>query len=399
MEKRNANWKNNLFGVFLQMIGIVRTVLLYACIVIVSILATLLGFLAYEAIQNPPRHGNYAAFKRASEFFSGQKQNTFFAHDPDLGMYIVPFGKDSLTLAPGVENHYAHGRFGNRVSSRGASGDLHSKLVIVGDSFAWGHGVDASDTFADKLASSLGVSYLNLAVSGGSTVTSLVRLNELPGLKPRTIVYALYEDHLYRNVRPCSVWHEFLCIRNPIVHNRDDSYVVRKPADAWWGIEDRLGGPARLLTLWYAEQYEGSPEHTLKNDMFWTAVKLYNRLIQLVFDPDPSSRHEYVLRALDFSIEGMARYAHERGSRFVVVWIPVYKHPEPHRLIPSDVLSILKGHGATVVDMAPILNALQLKVAGRNKMSPFYIPNDGHTNALGHSVIASALLSVLVERQ
>ena len=77
-------------------------------------------------------------------------------------------------------------------------------MLMLGDSFTWGHGVEDEETFAFKTIAALDGSGTNLAVPGYGTTQSLQTLRRHRDLAPRLVVYAFTIDHLWRNVSACA---------------------------------------------------------------------------------------------------------------------------------------------------------------------------------------------------
>lgn len=110
-------------------------------------------------------------------------RGTLHAFQPDYGW----------SCAPGIDARYVlSGNFDARVvcNERGQRGALVSlakppgtrRIVVLGDSFMWGYGVENADMLSARLAQLLpGSEVVNLAANGYSTVQELVRF-ELEGL-------------------------------------------------------------------------------------------------------------------------------------------------------------------------------------------------------------------------
>ena len=88
------------------------------------------------------------------------------------------------------------------------------RILIVGDSFLFGHGLDFDDTFGAKLERQLGNRYevLNFAVQGYGLDQAYLRLQQLmPVYTPVHVIVDIHEDQDYRNANrdrrfffPCS---------------------------------------------------------------------------------------------------------------------------------------------------------------------------------------------------
>lgn len=73
--------------------------------------------------------------------------------------------------------------------------DDRPRVTVLGDSFAFGVGVDEDHLFSTRLARELGVEVLNLAVSGYSTDQELILFEELGrGLRPDLVVLVMCDN-------------------------------------------------------------------------------------------------------------------------------------------------------------------------------------------------------------
>ena len=100
----------------------------------------------------------------------------------------MPFIKYHSTLGwehqAGKENIFNKGRFSINVNinSQGLRDDNHSyqrnnekkRIMVLGDSFAWGYGVEQKDRFSEILERSLNAEFINAAVMGYSTDQQLL---------------------------------------------------------------------------------------------------------------------------------------------------------------------------------------------------------------------------------
>lgn len=76
------------------------------------------------------------------------------------------------------------------------------KILFIGDSMTFGHGIKYEDTFPAKISQKLGPSFqvYNAAVQGFGTDQSMITLRKYyDEIKPDLVVYLLIYDHLKRN--------------------------------------------------------------------------------------------------------------------------------------------------------------------------------------------------------
>jgi lysophospholipase L1-like esterase len=104
------------------------------------------------------------------------ERDRFWRYDPLLGWAHLP-GQQGVLETP-------QSRISVRINDRGLRDREHSygrpsgvkRILLLGDSFAWGYGVEAEERFSQSLESSMGVEVINAAVSGYSTDQELLWL-------------------------------------------------------------------------------------------------------------------------------------------------------------------------------------------------------------------------------
>jgi lysophospholipase L1-like esterase len=130
---------------------------------------------------------------------------SFWQHDPVYGW----------SHRPGQEGRFASWGFdtGVRINSHGFRGPEtrfdkppgHHRVVVLGDSFVWGFGVEEADTFPALLQAALGAGseVLNLGVSGYSTDQELlVYRNVGRRYQPDVVVLVVASNDFANNVLP-----------------------------------------------------------------------------------------------------------------------------------------------------------------------------------------------------
>ena len=164
--------------------------------------------------------------------------------------------------------------FGARVAPECADGpgtphQDRADIVTVGGSLSWGHGLANRFTFTSALARNLGARASNLSVSGFGGVQSVLRLRRNLDLRPRLVLYAMWEDHLRRNLRRCMTVSFPGCLQVPAVRYVHDSRPdILFPRD----LPDNFD----LMRRWYLEA-SGGPETTFWTDIYWTAYDIFHR--------------------------------------------------------------------------------------------------------------------------
>ena len=152
------------------------------------------GFLSWS-LRHPP---NLGWWKNARAFFYFVDERNIIQLDHDCARYDKETG---YTLRPGTclfENReFSTSVSINSAGLRGSEGDLRSpEMIVLGDSFTMGWGVEESQSFVRLLANSLSVSVLNAGISSYDTPRELFLLRRLErsSLKDLLIQYSR-NDH------------------------------------------------------------------------------------------------------------------------------------------------------------------------------------------------------------
>jgi len=145
--------------------------------------------------------------KAPAPFLRGMR-HYYFSHDRNIiqmregcGQYDPGLG---YTLRPG-QCEFKNREFATtvRVNSLGTRDDEASlsgpEIVVVGDSYAMGWGVDQGETFADLLQRDTGRRVLNLAVSSYGTAREMTMLSRADRSRLAAIVIQYCENDYYEN--------------------------------------------------------------------------------------------------------------------------------------------------------------------------------------------------------
>lgn len=294
-------------------------------------------------------------------------QRHFWAYDPVLGW----------VSRAGASGPFDNGLFRVHVEigARGLRGPDHPyekppgtrRIVVVGDSFAWGFGVEWADGFPARLEASLpDTEVIDGAVSGYSTDQSLIWLRR-EGLRyePDTVVYVLsgnddimnhmrraywiYYKPVFRLVPPHGLVLEGVPVPRAsrlerALHGlRSRSALARATEVAWLGQEAAFVNPAHPL-------------------------------------PGPADAHRLTVAL----VNAMRAAARSVGAELVVVATPQFWF-SPTGSYPR-LLAELREAGHDVIDVVslPDWDARTME-----------IPGDGHWNARGHALVAEALTARL----
>jgi hypothetical protein len=287
-----------------------------------------------------------------------------YQEDSDLGATLIP-QSHGRTSANGVIFEIYHGPYGNRIGKPQDQSRADAELLMLGCSQAWGQGVAFDELASTLAAKASGINSLNLAVPGTGTVYAAKLLEKVPELKPRYVVYLFYEEHLYRNIRMCAPVNNPLCIKTvTAVSNSSGKYLFKQPT---YKIEKLFGG---VYVLIYKNLFDNPDVKT------------------------PKYRND-VIGAFDFAFGHISKYSKEKGAELIVIYLPNYTYPEQLKPLPEDLRQVVNHYGAKIVDMAEPFN-MTIGLEDKDRRTYlFAIPNDGHLNALGHSIIAKELVSII----
>lgn len=360
-------------------------------LIVVAAVIAVFAFAMFSAWLDPPRY-------HATNVETVKEGAWSFEPHPVLGTIPIPQSR-GRAAAGGQAFDYYHGALSNRLegpSEIARNTELGAQIVTVGGSQAWGHGVHGGDVISAVLGRLTGMTSINLAQPGSGTAYAAKRLELLPDLKPRVILYLFWGDHIYRNVRLCAPVDNPLCVQQISVRRGSDGQMhYRAP---YYPSEPLIGKTHALMRQWYLEQYDGSGKTSYWKDVGWELIGVHERLFKWLFGPSDLTRPDqrnYVIDALDFSIGRIAAYAKERDARLIVVYVPVYSYPNRLEPLQDDLAQVLDKHGATTIDMTGKFNATRGAEPKSRGNYLFVIPGDGHLNALGHRMIAEEVFAVL----
>lgn len=243
---------------------------------------------------------------------------------------------------------------------------------MLGDSFAWGHGVEGDETFAHKTIDALGVSGANLALAGYGTTHSLQILRRHRHLAPRLVILALVRDHLWRNVSACGRSYYPFCL--------DYSHVAWDPKGQPYIASPRSDGVGRVQLRLRAEQGRVDPITWITHGIDVVAARIrFNAANAVAVDRERQDA------AFEFLVRQMAMTTGEMQAALLIVYLPdASMAPPPEMLVPSA-----QKLGYRFLDLSPAFARLG---AGRSKL---YLPNDGHPSVSGHALIAQEIIAFI----
>ena len=258
-----------------------------------------------------------------------------------------------------------------------------ARVLLLGDSFASGYGVERGELFADLLEQSLDVDVVNAAV-GGFEIVHQVHYYAARGrkLQPDLVLYALYlGNDLSRNRE----WKE-----GP----RGDGLVALRRE-----FPLRTTGELKLVALLKQLRYQKLLDAESERGE-WEPFPDYVQMCERV----PSSETAEQWAEVEDLLERLRDRVHESGAKLLVATFSystaldpeararyLARHPEfgetrdfsVPRVRTAEILARL---GIDLVELDPVIERHY-----REGGSSLYFSRDGHWNAAGHREVAAAL--------
>lgn len=300
----------------------------------------------------------------------GKDAFDYFTWDETLGWELRPNAEGRLTSEEFDVAIRINGR-GERADSEVPLERTAGKrrLLVIGDSFSFGHGVEAAAAWPARLEGLVPDSeVVNLAVTGYGTDQQVLRL-EKRGLayQPDVVLLGLFEGNVFRNIK-----HEQMGYPKPRFRLADGR-----------------------LTL------AGVPLPKLAEGETYAAAMPWSRLWAFA-----GARGIELFRHLGFGeswpltgaiLERFAADCRGTGAEPRVVLIPKDRAVDApgwrgaiHRRTLRKIEELATARGIAALDLTPLL-AAELEKNGR----PLYFPVDGHWTPAGHEAAARAVAAWL----
>lgn len=263
------------------------------------------------------------------------------------------------------------------------------RVLLLGDSFAMGYGVERGRIFADLLEAELGIDVVNAGTGGYEIVQQLRVLEQnASALHPDLVVYALYlGNDLAQN-------DEWEVRADGSLHNRQREYPVRQKSELKLArlVRDGLYGIRRGRS-----EKEGE----------WLPLEGYLGLCERTLGDEAAGDYDEAAELLG----RLSQQAGKLGMPLLVLMLPYRSMVEPaalaglERRIPDlasrydlarparEIGARMAARGIDHADTTPYLAAEH----GRSGAALFF-PIDGHLTEAGHEAVARFAGPLIRER-
>ena len=301
-----------------------------------------------------------------------------------------------------------------RTNSHGLRNDREQgpvDAILLGDSFAFGYGVNEEDTWAARLSELSGIEFVNLGVSGLGAVREL-RLLETEGLplQPKLVVWQFFKNDPW----DASRFQQWQASGNPdFMAWEKEQYSQPKPAAQGSGV----GWAVRRFLYRHVISYE-LVKYALGIGVYTDQSE---QRIRVVVDGKPLLLEQTLNRTWgDFSqpdIEQGWRLTQESllqardlveaaGAKFAVVMVPskeeVYWHLLAPRLDDPEGMHMLEPSRRLAEfcrqEGIPYLDLQDRMAAAAQQGQVLYLTYDAHWNPAGHALAAEILNAFLKEQ-
>ncbi|HLC40923.1 MAG TPA: SGNH/GDSL hydrolase family protein [Methylomirabilota bacterium] len=311
---------------------------------------------------------------------------TMFAYDPILGSVPTPDQTAVRTFPGGYAYRYTNDAMGLRTVVRRIQARADFVVLLLGDSFTYGVGVDDDQTFASVLQANLDGAGLRVRVvnagNPGKGTDYAVRFLEVYGrvFRPDLTVLGFFANDFSDNLT--GDYYEL--ISNGPLRLRDLSSsfyarkdYLRKSAIYNWIMSRSHAG--NLVRLWVV----GS----MLPDLYRGGGSANNHIGRGV---NPSYATPESVRVTEILVKELARLVAEAGGNLVSMYIPSSTEVETFRLsrIPSpDESAFMQIANRLGV---PLFSLTQILADQPQVISMLYY-REGHWTPLSHAIAASSL--------
>lgn len=300
------------------------------------------------------------------------ERDQFWKYDPVLGWVHQP-GQDGIFETPQFHTSVRINEKGLRDRSHSYSRQNSSqRILVLGDSFAWGYGVEESDRFSQQLEKSMDLEVINAGVSGYSTDQELLWY-ENEGIKYDTdlVILQLAGNDVGDNTQQLvsNIYYKpQFALENGQLVLTDNPVPKTSPRGRFIYSLSQHSSLAYFLVQRYFEfgaayrKSKDQPEH-----------------VNSPATSDVAEREDFKLTIA--LLDQIRKTAESRKAKFMIVATDRWWNSTSGGTY-KDFISMLQNNGFLVLDVesTPGFDPEQM-----------LIPNDGHWNQAGHKFVADRI--------
>jgi hypothetical protein len=324
-----------------------------------------------------------------------ENQLDFWTHDPLLGWAPRP-GQEGVFSRPQFETHVRINRKGLRDSEHSYErpGDT-KRVLVIGDSFAWGFGVEHAERFSELLEDRAGIEVINAGASGYGTDQELLWLRS-EGVKYDFDLLLLvfcgnddFDNHWGR---------QYIVYSKPRFELDADTLVLRgvpvPEPSLRVGLERFLAQHSALVYA-LARETRGLHGKVLRRSS--AARTVHTKVLGRPLPPSIARSNEVGFALTRALINEISSIANARDAGFMIAatrtfWMDAMPQGDgqPGAGTYQDLMERLRSDGHLL---------LELESSPEWAPDRMAIPGDGHWNRHGHEFVASELQRFIEEHR
>lgn len=329
-------------------------------------------------------------YEHVSQPEDEQVDPPFFAHDPEIGAVLRP-NAVARNWGPEFDTTVRINGQGMRMDHDVAVERTPGvrRILLLGDSFTFGHGVSIQDRFGDRLERALpDTEVLNLGVPGyGTDQQYLLYLREGVKYHADVVILCYFTANVWRN------GHETLAVkggRQPkprFVLQDGDLVLTNTPVPEGMIPEEQIHGRTGGGSIGAIADAFRAHSALYRLSGVGPRIRAWLGARPVLFpEYDPDREEWKVTEAL---LGALADACRENGSRLLVMDIPTRN--EVHMKFVTDTPFHMVGEacrkrGIPFLDLLP-----EFRRAVGTSDEPLYFPGDGHWTPAGHALAAGLL--------
>jgi hypothetical protein len=333
----------------------IAKIILVNAVLIIAVLALFEGFF-YALVHNPDLLKKCPQKIRNTIGYLYANERNTIQFDPACARYDSGLG---YTLRPGACT-FSGREFTSeyRINSLGVRDDEeslhHPEIIVAGDSFAMGWGVNQDETFAQRLEKKSGTTVLNTAISSYGTAREMMILKRVSTDRLRWLVIQYCGNDLEEN-------------RSFYLHGN------------------------RLETMG-SEEYRRYADLNLRVQAYFPGKYLWMKVKKKIDEFNRTKDTEKPLDRdeTDLFINAIVQSGLDLRQTKLIVFVMNGRNPDDNRAFPEALKKRIAGGGYPpfIAEMAVLDFSTTLK------NDHFYILDD-HMNSRGHDLVADALLHII----